>query len=77
MGMERPAMSHRYNGGANMRSSGVRATTLAHVDLDGTPAEAVDRGSRDLLGSTHDRPGRTLHPPFERTGARGLSTNPG
>jgi len=38
-----------------------------HIDLDGTPAEAVERGSRDLLGGGSEGPG--IGPPVVRSTA--------
>ena len=77
MGMERPAMSHRYNGGANMRSSGVRAAALAAlISMARPPRPSTAEAETCSVVRTIALGGR-FHPPFERPGSQRALDEPG
>jgi len=77
MGMERPAMSRRYKGGANMRSSGVRAAALAAlISMARPPRPSSAEAETCSVVRTIAWGGRFIPRSSDRV-PNGLSTNPG
>jgi len=77
MGMDRPVMSRRYSGGAKMRSSGVRAATLAaSISMARPPMPSSAEAETCPVVRMITLGGRFIPRSSDRV-ASGVSTNPG